>query len=154
MVVLRLLATELGDDAHAEDDDGSRSCRHIGEPSAASSSSLAISRAARDIARREKDVDIVLEASAIKIDADGETVVSSRQNHDIEEEETGVDLAPKLPQIVPIVNYARGRRRQRHLYSTALNRPRGTTFFDSTLSPGFHQRAPRYQLTNLSPPRK
>ena len=33
---------------------------------------------------------------------DGQAVVSSRRNCDIEEQETGVGLAPKLPQIVPI----------------------------------------------------
>ena len=114
---------------------------------------MAISRAARTSHAREKDVDIVLEASAIKIDADGETVVSSRQNHDIKEQETGVDLASKLPQIVPIVNYARGRRPQRHLYSTALNRPRGNDICLYAIAGGSIS-GPRYQLINLSPPRK
>ena len=103
---------------------------------------MTISRAARGHRTPRKDIDIVLEAFAIKEHRCGQAGDSSRQNHDIEEQETGVDLASKLPQIVQIVNYARGRRRQGQLYSTALNPPRGTTFFDSTLSPGFHQRAP------------
>ena len=38
----------------------------------------------------------------------GEAVVSSRQNHDIEEQETGVELVSKLPRIVSIANYAQG----------------------------------------------
>ena len=37
----------------------------------------------------------------------GQAVVSSRQNHDIEDQETGVELALKLPQIVSIANYAK-----------------------------------------------
>ena len=36
----------------------------------------------------------------------GEAVVSSRRNHDIEEQETGVELVSKLPRIVSIANYA------------------------------------------------
>ena len=35
-------------------------------------------------------------------------VVSSRQHHDIEDQETGVELVSKLPRIVSIANYARG----------------------------------------------
>ena len=62
------------------------------------------------------------------ITADGQAVVSSRRNCDIEEQETGVELAPKLPQIVPITTTPGGRLAPRTLYSTALNRPRGTTF--------------------------
>ena len=38
----------------------------------------------------------------------GQAGDSSRQNHDIEEQETGVELVPKLPQIVSIANYAEG----------------------------------------------
>ena len=36
------------------------------------------------------------------ISAGGQAVVSSRQNHDIKKQKTGVDLALKLPQIAPI----------------------------------------------------
>ena len=80
-----------------------------------------------DIERHEKDIDIVLKASEIKIIAtDDEAGASSRQNDNIEEQETGVELVSKLPRIVPIVNYARGGRQG--VYSMALNRPRGTTF--------------------------
>ena len=57
-----------------------------------------------DIARREKDIDIVLEASLINEHRSGR--VSSRQNHDIKEQETGVELVLKLPQIAAIINYA------------------------------------------------
>ena len=39
----------------------------------------------------------------------GEAVVSSRRNHDIEEQETGVELVSKLLKIVSIANYAQGR---------------------------------------------
>ena len=38
----------------------------------------------------------------------GEAVVSSRRKHDIEEQETGVELVSKLLQIVSIANYAQG----------------------------------------------
>ena len=55
-----------------------------------------------------KDIDIVLEASAIKDHQRRQAGDSSRQSHDIEEQETGVDLASKLLQIVSIVNYAWG----------------------------------------------
>jgi hypothetical protein len=89
-----------------------------------------------------KDIDIVLEASAIKDHQRRQAGDSSRQSHDIEEQETGVDLASKLPQIVHIVNNAKA---PRTAYSTALIPPRGTTFC-STLSPGFHQRAPDISL--------
>jgi len=83
-------------------------------------------KSSADLARHEKDIGIVLKASEIKIIAtDGEAGASSRQNDDIEEQETGVESVSKLPRIVPIVNYAGGGRR---VYSTALNRPRGTTF--------------------------
>ena len=107
------------------------------------SSRLTISRAARGHPTPRTNIDIVLEASAIKEHRRGQAGDSSRRNHDIEEQETGVDLASKLPQIVQIVNNAKA---PRTAYSTPLNQPRGTTFFDSTLSPGFHQRAPDISL--------
>jgi len=75
----------------------------------------------------------------------------SHQDGDIEEQETGVDLASKLPQIVQIVNNAKA---PRTAYSTALNSPRGTTFFDSTLSPGFNQHGPPISAYKYKPPRK
>ena len=84
----------------------------------------------------------------------GQAVVSSRQNHDIEDQETGVELALKQPQIVSIANYARAPRRQGELYSTASNLPRGTTFL-STLSPGGSISMGRqYQLTKFKPSRR
>jgi len=49
-----------------------------------------------------KNIDIVLVASAIKDHRCGQAGDSSRQSHDIEEQETGVDLAREPPQIVPI----------------------------------------------------
>ncbi|PYX73841.1 MAG: hypothetical protein DMG78_07830 [Acidobacteria bacterium] len=61
-----------------------------------------------DIARLKNDIDIVLEASVMKEHRCGEAVVSSRRNHDIEEQETGVELVSKLLQIVSIANYAQG----------------------------------------------
>ena len=83
----------------------------------------------------------------------GQAVVSSRQNHDIEDQETGVELALKLPQIVSIANYAKAPRRQGELYSTAFNLPRGTTFL-STLSPGFHQHGSPISAYKFKPPAK
>ena len=61
------------------------------------------------------------------ISTDGQARDFSHQNRDIKEQETGVDLAPKLPQIVSTNNYARGGQRQGQLYPTALNQPRRTT---------------------------
>ena len=56
----------------------------------------------------------------------GEAGDSSRRNRDIEEQETGVELVSKLPQIVSIANYAQGAASAKgELYSTALNPPRG-----------------------------
>ena len=75
----------------------------------------------------------------------GQARDSSRQSHDIEEQETGAELAPKLPQIVSSTTPGAAKN-----YSTALNRPRGTTFC-STLIAGGSISGPRYQLTNLSP---
>src|SRR5437879_4069758 len=76
--------------------------------SAASSSSQHISEPRRRarlgdiksavIARLKDDIDIVLEASVMKEHSCGQAVVSSRQSHDIEDQETGVELALKLPQ--------------------------------------------------------
>ena len=43
------------------------------------------------------------------ITAGGQAMVSSRLNHDINEQETGVDLALKLPQIAPITTTPGGR---------------------------------------------
>jgi hypothetical protein len=43
------------------------------------------------------------------ITADGQAVVSSRRNCDIKEQETGVALATKLPQIVSITTTPGGR---------------------------------------------
>ena len=44
---------------------------------------------------------------------------SSRRNHDIEEQETGVELVSKLPRIVSITNYAQGAASAKgELYST------------------------------------
>jgi hypothetical protein len=102
---------------------------------------LTISQRGHRTAR--KNIDIVLEDSAIKDHRCGKAGDSSRKNHDIDEQETGVDLASKLPQIVQNVNNAKA---PRTAYSTALIPPRGTTFFDSTISPGFHQRAPDISL--------
>ena len=78
-------------------------------------------------------------------------MVSSRRNCDIKEQETGVELAPKLPQIVSINNYARGGQRQGQLYSTALNQPRRTTFA-LRFGRGSISMGRRYQLTNSSHP--
>jgi hypothetical protein len=78
-------------------------------------------------------------------------VVSSRLNCDIKEQETGVALATKLPQIVSINNYARGGQRQGQLYSTALNQPRRTTFA-LRFGRGSISMGRRYQLTNPSHP--
>jgi hypothetical protein len=58
------------------------------------------------IARLDKDIDIVLEASVMKEHCRGEAGDSSRRNRDIEEQETGVELVSKLPWIVSIANYA------------------------------------------------
>ena len=81
--------------------------------------------------------------------ADGEAGASSRQNDDIEEQETGVESVSKLPRIVPIVNYAGGGRQG--LYYAFESAARNDIWL-STLSPGFHQHGPRYQLTNSSHP--
>ena len=82
----------------------------------------------------------------------GEAVVSSQQNHDIEEQETGVELVSKLLHIVSIANYAQGQPAPRESFILRFEPPRGTTFL-STPSPGFHQHGPpKYQLTNSSPP--
>jgi hypothetical protein len=54
------------------------------------------------------------------ITAGGQAVVSSRRNRDIKEQETGVDLALKLPQIVQIVNYARGQARAKDSFILRL----------------------------------
>jgi hypothetical protein len=86
------------------------------------------------------------------ITAGGQAMVSSRRNGDIKEQETGVDLAPKLPQIVPITTTPGGRLAPRTAYSTALNRPRGTTFC-STLWRGFHQLGPPISANKFKPPR-
>jgi ribosomal protein L34 len=51
------------------------------------------------------------------ITAGGQAVVSSRRNHDIKEQETGVALATKLPQIVRS-QLRPGGQRQGELYST------------------------------------
>jgi hypothetical protein len=49
----------------------------------------------------------------------GEARDSSRRNHDIEEQETGVELVSKLPRIVSITNYAQGAASAKgELYST------------------------------------
>ena len=55
-----------------------------------------------DIARRKKDIDIVLLSQSIIISADGQARDFSHQDGDIEEQETGVELARELPLIVPI----------------------------------------------------
>ena len=89
----------------------------------------------------------------IKEHGRGQAVVSSRQSHDIEDQETGVELALKLPQIVSIPNYAKAPRRQGELYSTAYNLPRGTTFL-STPSPGFHQHGPQISAYKFKPSRR
>ena len=83
-----------------------RSSQHIGEPRRRVR--LGNIKSA-DIARLDKDIDIVLEASVMKEHCCGEAGVSSRRNHDIEEQETGVELVSKLPRIVSIANYAQGR---------------------------------------------
>jgi len=72
------------------------------------------------IPRLDKDIDIVLEASVMKEHRCGEAVVSSRRNHDIEEQETGVELVSKLPRIVSIANYAQGRPAQRESFILRL----------------------------------
>ena len=58
-------------------------------------------RARADIERR-KDIDIVLLPQLNIISADGQARDFWHQNRDIKEQETGVELAPKRPQIVPI----------------------------------------------------
>ena len=83
----------------------------------------------------------------------GQAVVSSRQNHDIEEQETGVELVSQLPQIVSIANYTKVPRREGELYSTAYNLPRGTTFL-STPSPGSISMGRQYRLTKFKPSRR
>jgi hypothetical protein len=107
-------------------------------------------RARADIARR-KDIDIVLLPQSNIISADGQARDFSHQNGDIKEQETGVELALKLPQIVPITTTPGGRLAPRTAYSTALNRPRGTTFC-STLWRGSISLGRRYLLTNSSHP--
>ena len=72
-----------------------------------------------DIARLDNDIDIVLEASVMKEHSCGQAGDSSRRNHDIEEQETGVELVSKLLQIVSIANYAQGAASTKgELYST------------------------------------
>ena len=84
----------------------------------------------------------------------GEAGDSSRRNRDIEEQETGVELVSKLPQIVSIANYAQGAASAKgELYSTAFNLPRGTTFL-STPSPGFHQHGPPISAYKFKPSRR
>jgi hypothetical protein len=62
---------------------------------------LAISKAVR--ARRKKDIDIILESPAIEYHlCDGQARDFLHQNRDIKEQESGVELALKLPQIVSI----------------------------------------------------
>ena len=61
-----------------------------------------------DIARLKNDIDIALESSVMKKHSCGQARDSSRRNHDIEEQETFVELVSKLPQIVSIANYAEG----------------------------------------------
>jgi hypothetical protein len=87
------------------------------------------------------------------ISADGQAVDSSRRDRDIEEQVTGVELAPELRQIVPITTTPGVGSRQGQLYSTPLNRPRGTTFC-STLWRGFHQLGPPISAYKFKPPRE
>ena len=95
-----------------------KSSWHIGEPRRRACC-LAISRAVRTshAARRTLTSFWRLSQSNI-ISANGQARDFLHQNRDIKEQETGVELAPNLRQIVPIVNYARGRQRQGELYST------------------------------------
>ena len=73
-------------------------------------------------------------------------MVSSRRNRDINEQETGVALATKLPQIVLMTTTPRGRLVPR---IAALNQPCGTTFC-SLLSPCAISLGSRYDLINSS----
>ena len=72
-------------------------------------------------------------------------MVSSWRNRDIEEQEAGVELALKLPQIASIVNYARGRRRQTALFYGFDSAARNDIFRLYTIA-GLHQRAPDISL--------
>ena len=84
----------------------------------------------------------------------GEAVVSSRRNHDIEEQETGVELVSKLPRIMSIANHAQeGASAKGKLYSTALNcheeRHSSLRRRQGSISMGRC-----YKLTNSTPPRR
>jgi hypothetical protein len=78
-------------------------------------------------------------------------VVSSRENCDIKEQETGVDLALKLRQIVRITTTPGGRLAPRTALFYGFESA-ATNDICSTLWRRFHQHGPRYQLTNSSHP--
>ena len=114
---------------------------------------MAISRAVRartsHAARRTSTSSWRLRQSNI-ISADGQARDFSHQNGDIEEQETGVELAPKLPQIVPITTTPGGSSRK--LYSTALNQPWRNDILLYALAGVPSAWVRRYQLTNSSHP--
>ena len=78
------------------------------------------------------------------ISAAGQARDFSHQNRDIKEQETGVELALKLPQTVPIVNYAREKLRTLFYGSESA----ATNDICSTLWPTHISMGPRHQLTN------
>ena len=78
-------------------------------------------------------------------------MVSSRRNRDIKEQETGVDLALKLPQIVPITTTPGGRLAPR----TALFYGFESAARNDILlyaMPGFHQHGPPISAYKFKPP--
>ena len=90
----------------------------------------------------------------IKEHGRGQAVVSSWQNHDIEEQETGVDLVSKLPRILSITNYAQGgSQRQGRALFYALNHHE-ERHFSLRRRRGSISMGRRYQLTNSIPPRR
>jgi hypothetical protein len=81
----------------------------------------------------------------------GEAVVSSQQNHDIEEQETGVELVSKLLHIVSIANYTQGSQHQGRALFYALNHHEDR-HFSLRRRQGSISMGRRYQLTNSTPP--
>jgi hypothetical protein len=116
---------------------------------------LAISRAARartSHAARTSTSFCGLPQSNI-ISADGQARVFPHQHCDIKEQETGVELALKLPQIAPMTTTPGAGSGQGHLYSTALNRPRrAERHFALRYGRGTISIGRRYQRTNSSHP--
>ena len=85
------------------------------------------------------DIDIVLEASAIKDHRCGKAGDSSRQNHDIKEQETGKGLGSQVAADRVDRQLRQGAKGS---FILRLWIRRGGTKFRSTPSLGFHQRAP------------